>query len=452
MQRGAHRHTLQTLLQRVRRLLVAALRAQHVCRIDVGRHEFRIELDCRSELGMGSVSLSQCCPEAPERDAGLGPVCVVLQGRNVLLRRSLPARQQFLRQSVLAPRERSRRLDADGARRITEQRPEDRRACFGGHHVSQLHRRQPHQRACVLRHALHEVARELTAARQPRERRGTHDGRLRRVCGDAGELLQRGRFATFGSMKSGREGLVARRVTAEPVMHRASGPLRIAVGVARVTRIRHPESHALIGPRHAHAVIAPRIDDHVRVLWHVAVRRTVRLSCPARGGGAQPRRTARHRGTARRPRCPGARSFCVCGSWQSLQVTPALVHAALQPRAPDEHLVLLLAIDVVKRRSQQRRQVVIHERTPGFVPFGDLCATRMALRADCRFRARSCAACCVPAGPLPHCVPRSRRAARRAARSGPCLRPCPCALPIRCAQSQVRGTPRNPPRSRRRSS
>ena len=61
------------------------------------------------------------------------------------------------------------------------------------------------------------------------------------------------------------------------------------------------------------------------------------------------------------------------------------VHPALQPRAPDEHLVLLLPVGVIQPWHQQRRQVVIHERSSGLVPFGDLGATRMALRADFDF-------------------------------------------------------------------
>jgi hypothetical protein len=97
-----------------------------------------------------------------------------------------PARQQFLRQPVLAARERTRRLDANGTGLITEQRLEDRRARFGGHLVCQLHRRQPHQRTCVPGHALREITRELATASQPGERRCTHDGRLCRIAGDTG--------------------------------------------------------------------------------------------------------------------------------------------------------------------------------------------------------------------------------------------------------------------------
>ena len=79
---------------------------------------------------------------------------------------------------------------------------------------------------------------------------------------------------------------------------------------------------------------------------------------------------------------PSTRSFCECGSWQSLQVTPRAMHPALQPRTPDEYFVALLAVDVIQPRHQQRRQVVVHEALSGAIALGDLRAPRMALRAD----------------------------------------------------------------------
>ena len=44
------------------------------------------------------------------------------------------------------------------------------------------------------------------------------------------------------------------------------------------------------------------------------------------------------------------------------------VHAALQPRPPDEHLVTLLAVGVIQRRLDQQRQVMIGEWRAGPVP------------------------------------------------------------------------------------
>ena len=59
----------------------------------------------------------------------------------------------------------------------------------------------------------------------------------------------------------------------------------------------------------------------------------------------------------------------------------ARVHLALHERAPVVHLVALLAVGMVERRGEQRRAIVVQKRLSGFVSFGDLAASRMALRA-----------------------------------------------------------------------
>ena len=78
-----------------------------------------------------------------------------------------------------------------------------------------------------------------------------------------------------------------------------------------------------VGPRHLEAVIVARVDHHVGLGRHVAVdalaaglaRRVVVVL-----GHVE---RARAGGTGRRRALPSARSFRLCGSWQSEQVTPA---------------------------------------------------------------------------------------------------------------------------------
>ena len=46
----------------------------------------------------------------------------------------------------------------------------------------------------------------------------------------------------------------------------------------------------------------------------------------------------------------------------------------------------LLTVGVIKVQGKKRRTVKVHEWQPGAIPFGDLTAPRMALRADFNFR------------------------------------------------------------------
>ena len=58
------------------------------------------------------------------------------------------------------------------------------------------------------------------------------------------------------------------------------------------------------------------------------------------------------------------------------------VHLALQERAPDEDLVLLLTVGVVQPLAQGDREEVIEQRIAGTPTFRELAAPRMAGRAD----------------------------------------------------------------------
>jgi hypothetical protein len=99
-------------------------------------------------------------------------------------------------------------------------------------------------------------------------------------------------------------------------------------------------------------VVAPRVDDHVRVLRHVAVgtlRPGSALFVPVVRGHVVFRRVVALRAdrVTRNPHFLRVRIVAVAARDTSG------VHAALQPRTPDEHLVLLLAIDVIQRGRQQ---------------------------------------------------------------------------------------------------
>ncbi len=64
------------------------------------------------------------------------------------------------------------------------------------------------------------------------------------------------------------------------------------------------------------------------------------------------------------------------------------VHLALQERTPVVDFVALLAVGMVQRWCQQRRDVVIEKRFAGMVALGDLRATRVTLCADLDFLVR----------------------------------------------------------------
>ncbi|MOA56099.1 hypothetical protein D3C78_1800210 [compost metagenome] len=58
------------------------------------------------------------------------------------------------------------------------------------------------------------------------------------------------------------------------------------------------------------------------------------------------------------------------------------MHPALREGAGDEHLLALLAVDMIKTGLEQGRTVVVEQRLAGMVALGDLAAPRVALRAD----------------------------------------------------------------------
>ena len=129
--------------------------------------------------------------------------------------------------------------------------------------------------------------------------------------------------AAVGGAEGLGEGLEAGPALRIPAFDRIGRPLRRAGRCG--TGCRHwacPGSTRAVGARDAQAVVVARVDHHVGGRRHVAVGALRRPACPARGGGARPRRTSPPGGTGAHTALPGARSFSVCGSWQSEQVTP----------------------------------------------------------------------------------------------------------------------------------
>ena len=132
------------------------------------------------------------------------------------------------------------------------------------------------------------------------------------------------------------------------VVHLRRRPARIAVAVTAIASVGRGELYRQIRPRHAQAVIAARIDDHIGGAWHVArhaggagagglvvvVRRRVVLTWQVAGGA---------KGIALRPQLAAVRVMAVAAS------DPVGVHLALQERAPVINLAALLAVGIVKR-------------------------------------------------------------------------------------------------------
>ena len=217
--------------------------------------------------------------------------------------------------------------------------------------------------------------------RQALDGRGAHDRCVREIVGDRRQRRRRTRLSGLGRVKGRRKSLESRGVASEPAAHRGGGPARVTIRVALVAGVRHAERDRLIGARHTHAVIAPAVDDHVGRPRHVAVG-------ALRAGGAGRVTVMRRRVVLARRMTLAADRIAVDAQLLRVRVVAVAaghalaMHAALQPRAPDEDFVALLAVDVIQPAHQQRRQVVVEERLPGAIALGDLRAPRVALRAD----------------------------------------------------------------------
>jgi len=190
----------------------------------------------------------------------------------------------------------------------------------------------------------------------------------------------RSRTARLRGVEGLRERLEPPRVVPVPAPHGIGRPLRAALLVTAVAGVRHAERRGEIGARDAQGVIAARIDHHVARRGHVTAhaprrvrRRGVEVVLPA----VVPRRRV----------TPGAERIAVGTQLLGVRIVAiaaghaAPVHPALEERAPDVHLVALLAVGVVEARREERREVVIEERLPGAVALRDLRAPGVAGRA-----------------------------------------------------------------------
>ena len=158
-----------------------------------------------------------------------------------------------------------------------------------------------------------------------------------------------------------------------------------------VARIGRADLHREVRPRHAEAVVGPRVDHHVILRGHVAARAlragAARRMVVMRFGVVVLPRQRRKARVAGRLVASRAQRIAVGPQAEPMRVVAigaahALrVHPALQERAPDVDLVLLLAVGVVEALAQQRRMIVVEERLARKFGVGEPLAPRMARRA-----------------------------------------------------------------------
>ena len=139
------------------------------------------------------------------------------------------------------------------------------------------------------------------------------------------------------------------------------GPVRRPGRCGTGAGVRRSDGHRQVGPRHAEAVIAPLVDDHVGLRRHVAVD-ALRAGAARLVMGDAPR-TSNFAGMwhCAQSALPSARS-CRAVRLVAVRAGDAgMVHPALQERAVFEHLAVDLAVGMVQARLQQRRQVGVEE-------------------------------------------------------------------------------------------
>ena len=238
-------------------------------------------------------------------------------GDRAIARLAVGRRQQLGRDAG----HRLRRVEPDDAHGIVEQRRDQRRAHARIGLRERVDRRAPHQRAVVAQRVAHDRERRRPIGPDLRDRARARDRRLAVIVRQRDEQALRVRCAPLTGGERVGELLEPRRHVPVPRLDRLLGPRGGSVRVAPVARVRHAEPDRQVGARDADAVIAPRIDDHVRRRRHVAahapragrglVVEVVRRRRVLRGVALQAERVARRAQLAR------------CGSWQSLHVTPA---------------------------------------------------------------------------------------------------------------------------------
>ncbi len=275
--------------------------------------------------------------------------------------------------------------------RVGQQRRRVGESLLHGNRDQRRRGRRAHQRVrVVLRLHAEATAAGAEIAREV-ERRRAHDRRLRAIGDDAVETAERRRRAAPRRRERGGERRLLPPVGPEPLRHRVRRPLRRLLVVAAVARVGRAERHRQVRARNAEAVVGTRVDHHVVLRRHVAT-----LAPRARTAGDmvmvrrrvvilfRERRKARIAGrlvTLRAQRValrlePQRMRVVAIGAAHALRV-----HPALQERAPDVDLLVLLAVGEVKAFAQQRRMVVVEERLAGLLAVGQALAARMAGRA-----------------------------------------------------------------------
>ena len=213
---------------------------------------------------------------------------------------SASARAASMRTSFTGSHEQRRRVAHPVVRRHRRHRAGGRRA---------------HERVRIVLGAHREPAAGGTVVARKVERARPHDRGLRTVGDDGVQPGQRrGRTAPRGREHFAEQRLLPPAGT-EPLRDRVRRPLRRLPVVASVARVRRADLHREVRARHAEAVVGPRVDHHVVLRRHVAVRATGAGGCPADGGDALRSRSPSSRasesarcrpagGTARTARCP----------------------------------------------------------------------------------------------------------------------------------------------------
>ena len=217
-------------------------------------------------------------------------------------------------------------------------------------------------------------------AREQLERGGAHHRGLPRIVHEALQAARGAGQAAPARMQRRPDARPRAPGRAVPTVERGGGPRRTLARMAAAAGVRRADRGRQVGSRHLEPVVAPRIVDHVGGGGHVAVdaARTglaglvpvVLDDVVARG-----RVALRAGGVAGQPHLLGVRIVAVAAG------DARLVHLALAERAPDEHLVLLLAVGVVEALAQRDRQEMVEQPVAGAPTLGELAAPRVAARA-----------------------------------------------------------------------
>ncbi len=182
-----------------------------------------------------------------------------------------------------------------------------------------------------------------------------------------------------GPASAERKPVVALRLAAarKPFGDHARRPLRPLVGVACGAGVGRSDRERQIRARHAQAVIAPVVDDHIGLGGHMAVdalrARAARLVMGV-GGDVELgwQMALRAKRIAFGPQGEAMRLMAVRAG------DAGMMHAALQERAIFEHLAVDLPVGMIEAGLQQRRQIGVEEGRSDRRILGDDLAARMA--------------------------------------------------------------------------